>query len=268
MIYQPGKYLRVYYEGFGNINYQVPDISPTTLTAAADGLSVEAATPHIARLGQTVGQAGDPAALTEDREIPNPGGFIVYFGRNNGLDNVVSIDSNNGLGIANDTGTWLTFFSQNINPPHTVGFVMSTLDGQDISMDYSNGAGTDLIHYNAAPGHLRRFETTRPLVAQRGFGTGFTNLSSAINPAYSIVDTDCVILVDTTGGNEAIAADPVLLANLRIDIKKKSADINTITITPTAGTIQDIGAPAASFVFNVQGQSVTLFSDGINFYIL
>ena len=61
---------RLFYEGFGNINYQVPDISATTLTAAADGTSVEPATPHIVRLGQDVGQAGSPAKLTETREIP------------------------------------------------------------------------------------------------------------------------------------------------------------------------------------------------------
>jgi hypothetical protein len=71
MILQPDKYLRIFYEGLGNIYYDLPAAAaPNVVDAANDGLSTDAATAKIAQLGQTVGRLGNPAVLLENREIP------------------------------------------------------------------------------------------------------------------------------------------------------------------------------------------------------
>ena len=49
MLYQPGKYLRVYYDGVGNVNYEFPpDAAPNVLDVANDGLSIDLAIGKIA----------------------------------------------------------------------------------------------------------------------------------------------------------------------------------------------------------------------------
>jgi Cu/Ag efflux protein CusF len=105
-------------------------------------------------------------------------------------------------------------------------------------------------------------------------GSGFFagGLRPKIRTTTTLAETfgalDYTVLADTTAGNMNFSVNPATLNQAIGNIKKLSADANTVTITPTSGTIQGIGAPAATFVFNAQGQSVTFQSDGTNLYIL
>lgn len=71
MIYELSKYLRIFYEGVGNINYEFPSTGGGGgLVSAVNGLSVGPLPVNTAQLGQLIGEAGDPAQLFNDREIP------------------------------------------------------------------------------------------------------------------------------------------------------------------------------------------------------
>lgn len=81
--------------------------------------------------------------------------------------------------------------------------------------------------------------------------------------------TDYTILVDATAGDVTVTVDPTLLKGTAIgNIKKTDASANNVIISVTGGTIQAIGAPAATLTFNTQGQSVTFQSDGTNLFVL
>jgi hypothetical protein len=78
-------------EGVGNLNYQEPIGGtpgvippPPTLIGANNGLSVSTINPQIVVLGQNVGQAGDPAKLLSNREIPINGMTLTFRDVGNG----------------------------------------------------------------------------------------------------------------------------------------------------------------------------------------
>ncbi len=92
--------------------------------------------------------------------------------------------------------------------------------------------------------------------------------------ADTFASTDYLINMDTTAGNATVSITPANLYDSTYktgnigNIKKISADANTITLNATAGLIYGLGAPAASISFNSQGQNLTFQSDGTNIYIL
>jgi hypothetical protein len=445
---------RLFFEGFGNINYQVPDISASTLTAAADGTSVEAATPHIVRLGQDVGQAGNPAALTEEREIPlnnfiiafsgsgkvligktaadgtaailqtagdiaidNPNGFsalrfnatsaedflqflagaaqtfmgavrntraytsigenagggatgtqvsnppvsITAFGFNalanlnfpgfnssafgvNALRNMISAatpysndafgcnaleqvtdgvgnvgvgyqagfnlihdtlntlignsvmtspnSGNNGQGARGSNNTLMGYAAGGVHGGiylavttlfqgciiigefsgvFTEGVTLSNtmILVNNLFTDLSNLAFLSSLTQNAIIGAALTGETDNGAKLQvRGniSGQGTRKAHRAITASAAFTKNDDNLLVDTTAGNVVVTIDPTI-DGMEGTIKKTSADVNTVTLQPASGTIQGFGAPAASYIFNVQGESIAFFSDGINLYI-
>lgn len=78
-------------EGVGNINYSeplggLPGVTPPppTLIGANNGLSVSSINPQIVVLGQNVGQAGNPAQLISNREIPMNGMTLTFRDVGNG----------------------------------------------------------------------------------------------------------------------------------------------------------------------------------------
>lgn len=239
----------------------IPPAAPGTLIGADDGLSVTA---NKARFGQPVGAAGDPAALLEDRETPDAG-HRWFFGKNNGVDNVIGFSTSLGIFIANNTGQGYSAFWQ-------IGANSTTLqiftgDGKEITIAFEGG--TENLIYNSSPANLRRLEYSGPFVSQ-GLGAGHRAIVSAVTPADNLLPKDFMLFVDTTGvgTNLVFNVNPALIPEQFFHIKKTSADVNTITITPTTGTIQGFGAPAATFAFNLQGQSVNIYSDGTNLFII
>jgi hypothetical protein len=254
MIFQPGKFLRLFYEGLGNIYYDLPAAAaPNVVDAANDGLSTDLATAKIAQLGQAVGRAGDPAILLEDREIPNPGAFTVFFGKNDGVSDVVGINSGAGVSIGNASGQGLLIFAFGINWNFAI---LSATQIQQV-------LGSENWLYDNV---TKRIKFSNTIIA--GGGLGANVRAPATAAIVTALKNDYTLLIDTSGGNCQLNIDPAVFANQVLNIKKLTADFNNITLTPTSGTIQGIGAPAATFVFNTQGQSVTLQSDGTNIYIL
>ena len=222
------------------------------LTGAYDGTS-ESLTK--VQLGQAVGTVGDPAVLVSDVEIPDAG-HAVFFGKNDGVSDVVGISANDGISIDNAAGNGILIFSFGLN------WNMFTQDANTLIMLW--GSPNSQFVFDA-PSEVLTW-TGAGLILSGGFGAGIRKPASVA--VINVVKRDFTIIVDTTGGNCVVNVDPTVIPNQVINIKKSSADVNTITITPVSGTIQGFGAPAATYVFNVQGESVTIHNDGTNFFII
>jgi hypothetical protein len=251
--------LRIFYmpEGQGNISYDFPpDTAPGVLNAANDGLSTDAATGKIAQLGQTVGRVGNPAGLLETRELPM-NGHRFFFGKDDGVSGVVGIDADDGISVSNAAGDILQAFNSS--------------DNMQMQLP---ALGQFLIDFNAGDIQLLFDDNIEELSTNRVFRTGGLRVRSGVihgPTSFNPAPTTVFFLCDTSGGNIVINLDPAAvnaLGNNFLVFKKTTADLNTVTLQPTSGTIQEIGAPAASFVFNTQGQSVTVIGDGTNFYIV
>lgn len=80
----------------------------------------------------------------------------------------------------------------------------------------------------------------------------------------SVLDTDSVIYVSTAAGNVNITYDGVTVDGKIIAIKKISNDANTVTITPTLGTIE--GNP--TYVFSAINDPVILQANGSSVNII
>lgn len=120
--------------------------------------------------------------------------------------------------------------------------------GGALTGETDNGAKLQ-VRGNAATQGRRKAHRSYPAVGTATFGKNDENL-----------------LVDTTAGNVVISIDPTI-DGIEGTVKKVSSDANSVTLTPASGTIQVFGAPVASYAFNVQGESVTFFSDGTNLYV-
>jgi hypothetical protein len=79
----------------------------------------------------------------------------------------------------------------------------------------------------------------------------------------SVASDDYTLLVDSSAGNVTITVDSSIAKRV-INVKKISSDANTVTITPTSGSIDG----SASFAFTTQWQNVQLQSNGTNLFIL
>jgi hypothetical protein len=221
-----------------------------TVTGAFNGTSLNGTN---VQLGQIVGTVGDPAGLIGDVEIPD-NGHTVFFGENDGVSDVVGISANNGISISNAAGQGLLIFNFGLN------FNILTPDAAHIAMQWGSPASqflftnaTTVITYNGSA------------FIVNGLGVGNRSTVAAV---VNVTANDSVILVSAAAGNVVVNVNPVTLTNQIFHIKKTDATVNTVTITPSSGTIQELGAPAASFAFNSQGQSVTIYSNGVNFFVL
>lgn len=261
MRYQPGKYLRVYYEGVGNINYEFPASGGAgVVNAANDGLSTDAATSKIAQLGQTSARALDPAKLLENREIPL-NNFVLSLRNVLGADTVdiaegaVNITGDSGSGTGSG-GALLSLIESVTGDSFTV-----LVDATGVIMTWDGG----LIWQ-----HLfgKSFLTMLGGLMLRD-GLGAKIRSNGVNLVESFGDTDYTLLMDTSTGNATVALDPVAMRAGRIgNIKKISTDLNTITLNATSGLIFGVPPGAASLVFSNPGDSLQFQSDGTNIYII
>ena len=83
----------------------------------------------------------------------------------------------------------------------------------------------------------------------------------------SVLATDFTIVVDTSGGNINITVAPANVTGI-VNIKKKGADANTITLTMSSGSIYADSGAQATFVYSNPGQSTSIQSDGTNVYVI
>lgn len=263
-------YLRLYFsDGQGSVSYNGPSpLSPNnpTLTAANDGLSTDAATGKTAQFGQTLGRAGDPAKLLEDREIPMNGHRIF-------LDNVagdaIGFDATQGISLSNRTGqSYQAFWQIGLNAGSWKVF---TDDAIDVIQNFGGGGSASQIVWNGNAVDPGKFVPDSPFIFGSGIGQFTTPIAAAGGGTIvNLAPGQSFILADTTLGNLQINIAVVanLLKRQRFVVKKVSSDVNTVTLNMVAGTIQAIGAPAATYAFNVQGQAVEFICDDLNAYII
>ena len=97
-------------------------------------------------------------------------------------------------------------------------------------------------------------------------GGTFTSVETITAASDSLVTTDHTLLCDCTSNNIALAipASSVQEGNNYV-IKKIDSTSNTVTITPDSPATID---GAASQTLNFQHQSITLVSDGSNWFIV
>lgn len=88
-----------------------------------------------------------------------------------------------------------------------------------------------------------------------------TNITSS--RAAAETDLDRLLIADNTSGSINITVNPTTFDNKKLIIKAVIPGGNTITITPTSGTID--GASSYSMA---PGQVVTIWANGGNFYII
>ena len=260
MIYELNKFLRLFYEGVGNVNYEFPASGAAgVVNAANDGLSTDLATGKIAQLGQAVGRGGDPAQLLEPREIPFNSLSIT-------MRNVFAQDS-----ILFDEGEII------ITGNHASG---TGAGGGHLEVtDISGGGNFDVLATNLdltimLSSLFTRVTTALPNIWDFRGGIQLRDgLAAKIRATTSAIivplNNDYLILVDTTAGNAVVNITPANLMNGQIlNIKKVSTDANTITLTMLSGTILGVPPAAATFVFGSPGESISFMSDTVNSYII
>lgn len=88
---------------------------------------------------------------------------------------------------------------------------------------------------------------------------------AAKTTTYTMVSTDHTILANATSGAFAVTLPAVAsTTGYEFQIKKTDSSANSVTVTPASGTIDG----AASFVLTSQYQSVSVTSDGTNWWII
>ena len=96
---------------------------------------------------------------------------------------------------------------------------------------------------------------------------GFNTINGTVTPYisaktanYTYTPSDAVINVDTTAGNVTITVNPTIFNKIGLTVRKTSADANTVTITPSSGTING----GASVSLTAQNQVALVTSDWTN----
>jgi hypothetical protein len=229
-------------------------LPPGTPTGAFNGTSINATK---VQLGQPVGTVGDPAQLTADVEIPDPGANTVFFGKNDGFSDVVGINPSEGISIGNAGGFGILIFNFGLNfefytpTPTTLGILF----GSPSSQLLFDAPTTDLFYTGAAF-----------IVTGGGLGAGIRIPATA--PVLTFAANDFTLVVDTSGGNCVVNMTPANLLDHLGNILKKTSDFNTITLTATTGLIFANGTSATTFVFSGAGESISFHCDGVNIYII
>jgi hypothetical protein len=248
-------------EGQGNITYNSPGGATSgAITAANNGLTDIAG---VVQLGQVAGLLTNDAKLLHDTEIPDNGHYLS-LGKNDALSDIILFKPSIGIGITNAVGLWLSMQS-GVGGGGSGNLTISSDDLLEVLMSFNASSG-NLIFNSSGTGNREDFTFDRPVIASGG-GSPATNINNASSP-YAVLDTDAIVLIDSSAGAVTVNMNRALLKNHLIRFKKTSADVNNITLVPSAGTIQELGPSAATFVFQNQGESYTVYCDGTNFFIV
>jgi hypothetical protein len=260
MIYQPGKFLRLFYEGLGNIYYDgLVSPSASGLTGANNGLSKVGAN---AVLGQNVGTVGNPAALLSDREIPDAG-HTIFVGLNNGVAPNIGLSAQNGISVSNNNGTW--FQTQGSGTSFLIGF--DTGGTEQIFFNFGGGADLFTYHPQGIGGVVVSFLQWFGSIITGGFGGNIQPTSGG--GSFTASPDVFTYLIDATAGVTTVLLNNAnYTAGQIFNFKKTDASANGIVLTPSAGTIQGLGAPAATVTFSTQGETLTVQFDGTNYFVI
>jgi len=214
------------------------------------------------RLGQPIGEFGDPGKLLENTEIPF-NNFRLFFGKDDGVSPVIAFDVDGGQ----------VLISNNVIP----GGSYAIFDGDNWAMETF---GDGILHIG--PEGNAVIQLNMDISLDNGNGQWYTNaainprgglmqFARSVNHAASPFNADrghYFYNVDTSAGDVILSLDPVQLDQRTIVVKKTTSDANNVELLPSSGTIQELGAPVASISYNTQGQSKTIYCDGTNFFII
>ena len=192
--------------------------------------------------------------------------------RNVGLNNtwVGSFINNGALVLVGDTGDFCIFLGSQIATGG--GCTNLTIIGNAITSLLSNLVLLGRFDQNVVIGAALSAETDDGNKLQVRGNFDSKGISQPIRTTATAAETfganDYTILCDTTAGNITVTIDPTTRVGKIGNVKKISADINSVTLTAASGLIFDIGAGVASVSFNTQGENLQFQSDGTNIYIL
>lgn len=201
-------------------------------------------------------------ANTNDSGVRNVGNFSVWLG---------SLINNGATVLVGDTGAFTILIGASIG---TGGNATNlTIIGNLIQSALSNAVLLGRFDQDVIIGAALLGETDDLVNKLQVRGSMISKgIAQPIRTTTVLAETfgvnDYTILADTTSGNMAVTIDPTTRVGKIGNVKKISADANSITLTAASGLIFDIGAGVASISFNVQGESFQFQTDGTNIYIL
>jgi hypothetical protein len=208
------------------------------------------------------------------------GSFGVYIGadtcdsgaRNVGISSVwLGSFINNGASVlAGDTGDSTILIGANIGTGG--GATNLTIIGEAITSLLSNLVLLGRFDQNVVIGAALAGETDDGNKLQVRGSFDSKGISESIRTTTTAAETfganDYTILCNTAAGGITVTIDPTTRVGKIGNVKKISADVNSVTLTAASGLIFDIGAGTASISYNVQGQNKQFQCDGTNIYIL
>lgn len=248
--------------GTGGFTY-VPDITINETTGVSFGANAD-----ITALSFVVG---------DNNEADSP---VIIHGSTNVIATGCSAQVMGDLNTINgdDTITIGSSLTNNSYKEIDLGFFNEDISGTadswvttDVLFQIGNGADEDNL--NSTLVMLKNGQTTVDAVWTFGAGISIpNNIIEVSGSSYTYNPTDdlseVILAVSyTVSGAVAISLDAnVINKNTRIIIKDTggNATANNITITPASGTIDG----DASLVLSTDYDSVTLFTDGTNFFIV
>lgn len=201
-------------------------------------------------------------ANTNDNGARNVGNASVWLG---------SFINNGGTVLAGDTGANTILIGSSIGTGGNAANL--TILGTAITSALSNTVLIGRFDQNVIIGAALAGETNDGVNKLQVRGSMIsTGIAQPIRTTVVLAETfganDFTILCNTGAGNMVVTVDPTTRIGKIGNIKKISADVNSVTITAASGLIFDIGAGVASVSFNAQGENLQFQSDGTNIYIL
>jgi hypothetical protein len=101
-------------------------------------------------------------------------------------------------------------------------------------------------------------------VALGGGGSGASWAWVTKSANYTILAADTNILVDASGAARTMTLPTAVSSTQRVTIKKKDSSTNTVTVATTSAQTID---GSSNYIATLQNESVTVVSDGSNWYI-
>jgi hypothetical protein len=205
------------------------------------------------------------------------GVFIGANANDNGARNVgngsvwIGAFINNGaIVLAGDTGANTILIGNSIGTGGNAA--NTTVIGTAITTSLSNVALVGRFDQNVVIGAALAGEVDDGNKLQVRGNMSVKGIKPAIRTTAVLAETfganDFTMICDTTAGNMIVDIDPTIHIGSLGNVKKISADVNSVTLTALSGLIFDIGAGTASVSINTQGENLSFQSDGTNIYIL
>ncbi len=194
--------------------------------------------------------------VNEGMSLLSCSGFNISNNTLRDINTSTTVDSALMLFTSCDNGV----ISGNIGYKSAAGFVTGTK-----TIDIITGGANVTIENNtlgavASTTTFTNFAATSAIVGTNTINGTITPATSTKTTNYTYLPTDSVLNVDTTAGNVTITINPAIFNKQGLIVKKTSVDVNTVTITPSSGTINGV----ASIVLTAQNHIANIKSDWVN----